>query len=79
MLFASRRSGSGHFLEWRLRLFGIAAILAVFGIGAEQGWMVNLAIGTLAVAMVLSWVAKRRAEAERWAEQGSDDEGESDA
>lgn len=78
MIFASRRGGSAHFLEWRIRLFGVAAILAVFGIGAEQGWMVNLAIGVLAVAMVLGWIAKRRADEARWAEEAEGDDDDHD-
>ena len=59
-MFVSRRStGPGRFLDWRVRLLGVAAILAVFGIGADQGWMVNLAIGVLAVSLVLGMIEGR--------------------
>lgn len=47
------------FLEWRLRLFGVGAILAMFGIFAEMDWMVSLAIGALAIAVVLGLLSKR--------------------
>lgn len=49
-------------LEWRVRLFGVAAILAIAGIGAEIGWLVNLAIVVLAGTMLLGWVGRARAE-----------------
>ena len=40
-------------LEWRIRIFGVGAILAVVGIWSNQAWLVNLAIGVLAVGLVL--------------------------
>ena len=66
------RSGSRpvQFLHWRVRLFGVAAILAVFGIGADQGWMVNVAIGVLAVSLVLGMLGgKRERTEEEWADE----------
>ena len=47
------------YLEWRIRLFGVAAILAVFGIGADVEPLRWAALGVLAVAATLSILAGR--------------------
>ena len=46
-------------LEWRIRLFGMGAILAVVGMGAEQPWLINVAIGVLAVGFLLGLLVRR--------------------
>ncbi len=47
------------FLEWRIRLFGAGAILAVFGIGADVELLRWAAFAVLAAAAVMSLVAAR--------------------
>lgn len=58
------------FLEWRIRLFGAAAILAVAGIGADVEVLRWAALGVLAVTAVLNILAGRneRAAADRIAD-----------
>jgi hypothetical protein len=46
-------------LEWRIRLFGAGAILAIVGIWFEQDWLVNLAIGVLLVGFGLRFLGRR--------------------
>lgn len=48
------------FLEWRIRLFGVGAILAIFGIFAEMDWMVSVAIAALAIGLVMGLITRRR-------------------
>jgi hypothetical protein len=47
------------YLEWRIRLFGVAAILAVLGIGADVEALRWAALGVLAVTAALSILAGR--------------------
>ena len=46
-------------LEWRVRLFGMGAILAVVGMGAQQPWLINVAIAVLGVGFLLGLLARR--------------------
>lgn len=40
-------------LEWRLRLFGAAAILAGFGMYFDQGWLIWSSMVVLVVGLLL--------------------------
>jgi hypothetical protein len=53
-MFVSRGRGpaSPH-LEWRIRIFGVGAILAVAGMIAEMRWMVWIALAVLLVGVLL--------------------------
>ena len=51
-------------LEWRVRLFGAGAILALVGIFTDQHWMVNVAIAVLVVGFILRFQRSRAAEAD---------------
>jgi len=54
MVFASRRGGgTGRFLEWKIRLFAVAAVLLLVGMAREIDLLVLLAIAVLAVAFAL--------------------------
>jgi membrane protein implicated in regulation of membrane protease activity len=54
MAFAARGGGgTGRFLEWKIRLFFVAAVLLLVGIAREIDLLVLLAIALLAVAFVL--------------------------
>ena len=55
------RSGepSRRHLEWRVRVFGMGAILALAGMWAEQPWLINVAIGVLGVGILLRLFARR--------------------
>lgn len=43
-------------LEWRVRLLGVGAVLALAGMAMERTWMVNVAIAVLAVGFLLRFV-----------------------
>ncbi|MBW3536043.1 MAG: hypothetical protein KY453_12660 [Gemmatimonadetes bacterium] len=46
-------------LEWRVRLFGAGAILALVGMVRNAEWLVNLAIGVLLLGFALRFVPER--------------------
>lgn len=57
MVFLDRsRSREVAHLEWRIRLFGVGAILAVLGMYFEMPWMINVAIGVLVLGFLLRFV-----------------------
>ena len=59
MLLPRTQSSPAH-LEWRIRLFGAGAILAMVGIFTEQGWLINVAIGVLLVGFALRFLGRGR-------------------
>jgi general stress protein CsbA len=65
--------GEDPFLLVKLAIFVVAAIIAVIGIGAENEWVVFVAIVILAVGFVLGLIGKRAREKARDA-SSSDDE-----
>jgi hypothetical protein len=58
MAFFHRRSAptDARFLEWKVRLFTIGAVLALAGMYLELGWMVGVAIGFLVAGFALRFV-----------------------
>lgn len=52
-------------LEWRVRLFGAGAILALVGMVSGTEWLVNVAIGVLLLGFALRFVPERGEEEER--------------
>ncbi|MSR36078.1 MAG: hypothetical protein EXR95_05455 [Gemmatimonadetes bacterium] len=69
-MFVDRSSGSLAHVEWKVRLFGAGAILAVVGIWSQQGWLINLAIAVLLLRFALRFLS-RRAETESHSEDDS--------
>ena len=59
MIFIRRSKTSLAHLEWRIRLFGVGAILAMVGIWADQRWLVNVAIIVLLVGFGLRLLRAR--------------------
>jgi len=59
MLIDRSRDRPIRYFEWRVRLFGVGAILALAGMYAEQGWMINLAIVILFAGMLLRFLPDR--------------------
>ena len=60
MLIPRTRPSPAH-LEWRVRLFGAGAILALVGIWFEARWLINIAIGVLLIGLALRFLPDRRA------------------
>jgi hypothetical protein len=58
-------------LEWRVRLLGVGAILALAGIYFDSSWMVNGAIVILLIGFALRFAPDRGA-----ARESMDDDGE---
>jgi len=77
-LFADRSGQSDRHLEWKVRIFSVAAVLVLVGIYLEERWMTGVAIVVLAGAMLLRLVPgdARAAEASEDAEGGTEEEGE---
>ena len=69
MIFARRGGEASPHLEWRIRLFGVGAILAMVGIWAEQRWLVNGALVVLVLGFALRFPKPARDGT------GEDDEG----
>jgi hypothetical protein len=62
MLVSRSRARSARHLEWRIRIFGVGAILAMVGIWSELGWLINVAIGVLLMGFALRFLPDRRDE-----------------
>lgn len=62
--------GKGPFLEWRVRLMGAGAIVALIGFWAEANWLVNVAIVLLFVGFMLRFAGGRETDPD----EGLDDE-----
>lgn len=69
----TRASGPGRFLQWKVRLFAVAAVMLLIGMAREIDWLVAAAIAILAVAFVLRFFEK---EPETAGEEEFDDDDE---
>jgi hypothetical protein len=55
-LFFDRSRRAGRYLEWKVRLFTLGAVLAVVGMATYQSWMTWLAIGVLGIGLALRYL-----------------------
>lgn len=55
-MFHDRRPRERRFLEWKVGLFSVAAVLTIVGMYLEERWMTGTAIGVLAAAMLLRFL-----------------------
>ncbi len=62
-------SGPGPYLEWRVRLMGAGAIVALIGFWAEANWLVNVAIVLLFVGFMLRFAGGRGTDADEGPEE----------
>jgi hypothetical protein len=60
-MFISRSNPSLAYLEWRVRIFGAGAILAMVGIFTQQNWLIDVAIGVLLIGVALRFLGRRAA------------------
>ena len=58
MLF-DRARRAGRYLEWKVRLFTLGAVLAVVGMAMSQDWMTWVAIVVLVLGMALRFLPDR--------------------
>jgi membrane protein implicated in regulation of membrane protease activity len=75
MVLVSRgRGGTGRFLQWKIRLFFVAAVILLVGMAREMDLLVLLAITLLAVAFVLRFFeGEAKVEGEETAEVAEED------
>jgi hypothetical protein len=52
-MLLDRGRKAGRYLEWKVRIFSVAAVLALVGIYLESGWMTGAAMGLLALGLLL--------------------------
>lgn len=71
-MFFDRSRRAGRYLEWKVRLFTLGAVLAVVGMALNQTWMTGGAIGVLVAGMMLRFLPDG-VEAEGESEAGGDD------
>ncbi|MGD2044715.1 MAG: hypothetical protein PVJ80_05260 [Gemmatimonadota bacterium] len=55
-MLLDRDRKAGQYLEWKVRIFSVAAVLALVGIYLESGWMTIAAIGLLLVGLLLRFL-----------------------
>ena len=55
-MFFDRSRRAGRYLEWKVRLFTLGAVLAVVGMATDQTWMTWAAIVVLVAGMVLRFL-----------------------
>lgn len=55
-MFASRRRREDAHLIWKVRIFSVAAVVALVGMYFQERWMTGLAIGLLAGGIALRLV-----------------------
>ena len=73
-MFFDRSRRAGRYLEWKVRLFTLGAVLAVVGMALDQSWMTWAAIGVLIVGMLLRFLpGDRVVESEHGTESAGDD------
>lgn len=63
-MFARRTGGHDPHLEWKVRIFSVAAVVALVGMFFDERWMTGLAIVLLAGAMGLRFLGGGEEEAE---------------
>lgn len=61
-MFLDRDRRAGRYLEWKVRLFSVAAVLAVVGMYLESRWMTGAAMLILLAGLMLRFLPARAAE-----------------
>jgi hypothetical protein len=55
-MLLDREQRAGRYLEWKVRLFSLAAVTALVGMYLDVRWMVGLAIAILLAALLLRFL-----------------------
>lgn len=77
LLDRSRRSD--RYLEWKVRAFSVGAVLGLAGIYFNDRWMTGVAIGVLALGMLMRLLPDARAgEADELEDEGDEGADEDD-
>jgi hypothetical protein len=57
-LFVDRSPRDDRFLEWKIRLFSVAAVLALVGIYLDERWMTGTALVVLTAGLLLRFLPR---------------------
>lgn len=76
-MFVDRRRRHDPLLEWKVRLFSVAAVLVVLGLYFGERWMTGSAIVVLLAAMLLRFLPHARDAAHEDSDEDDDIPGES--
>ena len=79
MVFLDRRRRAGPYLQWKVRLFVVAAVLGLAGIYFEERWLTGAAIGLLVLGLALRFLPTGEEEGGPDAGQDGGDEGDEGA
>lgn len=55
-MFFDRSRRAGRYLEWKVRIFTVGAVLAVVGMATNQSWMTWVAIAVLGAGLALRFL-----------------------
>ena len=55
-MFLDRRRRAGKYLEWKVRIFAVAAVLGLAGIALDNRWMTGAAIMVLMGGFLLRFL-----------------------
>ena len=75
IVFLDRRRRAGPYLEWKVRLFVLAAVLGLAGMYLEERWLTGAAIGLLFLGLALRFLPTGEDEHDAEAEPDEGDEG----
>ena len=64
MVFLDRRRRAGRYLEWKVRIFSVAAVLGLAGIYFDERWLTGTAILMLFGGLALRFLPDGDATAE---------------
>jgi hypothetical protein len=56
MVFLDRKRRAGPYLEWKVRIFAVAAVVALAGIYLEERWLTGTAIVILVAGLSLRFL-----------------------
>lgn len=56
------RRGKDPFLLWKMLLFGVAAVFGLAGMATENGWLIALALATIAAGLLLRFLSRPRSD-----------------
>jgi hypothetical protein len=71
IVFLDRRRRAGPYLEWKVRLFVVAAVLGLAGIYMEERWLTGAAIALLLVGLALRFLPTREEDESEEEDEGA--------
>lgn len=75
MLRLDRTRTAGPWLEWKVRLFTVGAVLALGGMYLDESWVVGAAMVVLVMGMLVRFLPAPGSDAEGERQDGADRDG----